>query len=67
MGWKGLASGAWIYKKKLYSREHMFFVIEKYVEDVNQDEKHIQDLLEAVMRPTFFVKEEFRRSLSNMT
>ena len=33
-----------------------FFVIEKYIEDVKQDEKHVPDLLEAIMRPTCLVK-----------
>ena len=28
------------------------FVIEKYFEDVRQDEKHVPDLLEVIMRPT---------------
>ena len=36
------------------------FVIEKYVEDVKHDEKHVPDLLESIMRPTDPVKEELR-------
>ena len=36
------------------------FVIETYVEDVKQDEKHVPDLLESIMRPTCLVKEELR-------
>ena len=32
--------------------------MEKYVEDVKQDEKDVPDLLEAIMRPTRLVKEE---------
>ena len=39
------------------SRKRHFFVIEKYIEDVKQDEKHVPDLLELIMRRTFFVKE----------
>ena len=38
----------------------MLFVIEKYVEDVKQDEKHVPDLLEAMTRPPGLVKEELR-------
>ena len=45
-------------KKKLYLRNRHIFVIEKSVEDVKQVEKHVPDLLEAIMWPTFFVKEE---------
>ena len=37
-----------------------FFVtcIEKYIEDAKQEEKHVPDLLEAIMRRTDPVKEE---------
>ena len=35
-------------------------VIEKYMEDVRQDEKHVPDLLESIMRPTYLLKEELR-------
>ena len=38
------------------------FVIEKHIEDVRQDEKHVPDLLESIMRPKIFVKEELRQS-----
>ena len=46
--------------------KYTFFVIEKYVEDVKHDEKHVPDLLEAIMRPTCLVKEALRRNLMNM-
>ena len=39
-------------------RKRYFFVIEKYIEDARQDEKHVPDLLESIMRPTDPVKEE---------
>ena len=39
-------------------RKIHFFVIEKYVEDLKQDEKHVPDLLESIMRPPGLVKEE---------
>ena len=50
----------------VYPKKNTFFVIEKDVEDVQLDEKHVLDLLEAIMRPTFFVKEESRLILFNM-
>ena len=37
--------------------------MEKYFEDARQDEKHVPDLLEAIMRPTDPVKEELRQKL----
>ena len=40
--------------------------IKKYVEDVKQHEKHVPNLLEAIMRLTFFVKEELRVTLCKM-
>ena len=40
--------------------------MEKYIEDVTQDEKHVPDLLESIMRPTDPVKEELRQKLSKI-
>ena len=37
--------------------------MEKYNEDARQDEKHVPDLLESIMRPTDPVKEELRQKL----
>ena len=54
-------------KRKLTLRKRHFFVIEKYVEDVKQEEKHVPDLLESIMRPTDPVKEELRRNLCKMS
>ena len=45
---------------KLYPRKKPVFLTEKYIEDVRQDEKHVSDLLEAIMRPKLFVKAELR-------
>ena len=45
---------AWNHIKKI------FFLMEKYNEDARQDEKHVPDLLEAIMRPTDPVKDELR-------
>ena len=47
-------------KRKLYPRKTYFFVIDTYIKDVKQDEKHVPDLLDAIMRPKPFVKEELR-------
>ena len=41
--------------------------MEKYIEDVRQDEKDVPDLLEAIMRPTDPVKEELRPNLFKLT
>ena len=43
-----------------------FVVIEKYIEDLRQDEKHVPDLLEAEMMPKLVLKEELRPNLSEM-
>ena len=40
--------------------------MEKYIEDVKQEEKDVQDLLEAIMRSTHLVKEELRPILSKL-
>ena len=40
--------------------------MEKYIEDVKQDEKSGPDLAESIMRPTDPVKEELRRKTMNM-
>ena len=50
-------------KRKLYPRKRHFVVVEKYTEDVKQEEKDVPDLLEAIMRPTCLVKEELRPNL----
>ena len=52
---------------KLTLRKSNYFVVEKYIEDVRQDEKHVPDLLEAIMRPTDPVKEELRQKLFKST
>ena len=44
----------------------MFFVIEKYIDDVRQDEKHVPDLLESIMKAPGLVKEELQPILFKM-
>ena len=60
MSWRGWTSQTHRHKKKLTLRKRHFFVIEKHVEDVKQDEKDTPDLLEAIMKPPGLVKEELR-------
>ena len=66
MGWRGWTSQGADTKRKLYLRKRHFFVTEKYVEDIKQEEKDVPDLLEAIMRPTCLVKEELRQILFKM-
>ena len=67
MGWRELGAGGRTHKTKLSRRILCFFVIEKYVEGVKQDEKHVSDLLEATMRPPGLANEELRPILFKMT
>ena len=53
-------------KQKTISKRYVF-LMEKCFEDLRQDEKHVQDLLESIMRPTDPVKEELRQKLFQMT
>ena len=48
-------------------RKRHVFVIDKYIEDLRQEEKHVPDLLESIMRPTDPVKDELRQKLFEMT
>ena len=52
-------------KHKTISKMY-FFVREKYIEDVRQDEKHVPDLLESIIPPGL-VKEELRPILFKTT
>ena len=51
---------------RLTQRKRHFFVIEKHIEDVKQDEKSVPDLLESIIRPTDPVIEELPRMLFKM-
>ena len=55
-----------LWANKLTLRKRHFFVIEKFVEDVKQEEKGVPDLLESIMRPTCLVQEELRPILSKL-
>ena len=54
-------------KSKLTLRKRHFFGIEKDVEDVKQEEKDVPDLLESIMKPSGFVKQELQRISCKMT
>ena len=55
------------HKRKLYLRKRRIFLMEKYIEDARQEEKHVPDPLEAIMRLTDPVTEELRQNLFRMT
>ena len=63
MSWRVVVA---LWANKLTLRKSNFFVIEKYVEDVEQDEKHVPDLLESIMRPTDPEKEELQPNSMKM-
>ena len=67
MGWRGEHLVTPDAKRKMTLRKIYFLVVEKYIEDVRQDEKHVPDLLEAIMRPTDAVKDELRPILFKMS
>ena len=57
----------WVHtQKEAVPKKRYFVVIEKYIEDARQHEKHVPDVLEAIMRPKLFVKDEIRTILSKM-
>ena len=66
MSWRGWAPQGTDTKRKLYLRKNNFVVMEKYIEDARQEEKHFPDLVEAIMRPTCLVKEELRQNVFKM-
>ena len=55
------------HRKEVVPKKNTCFVVEKYIEDVKQEEKDVPDLLEAIMRPTCLVKEELRQILFKMS
>ena len=58
MGWSGGRTWAGTHKRKLYLRKIHFRVKETHVGDVKQNEKHVPDFVESIMRPPGLVKEE---------
>ena len=50
-------------QKEVVPKKKTFFLIEKSIEDARQDEKHVPDLLESIMKPTDPVKAELRQKL----
>ena len=53
-------------KKHKTISKRLVFLMEKCFEDVRQDEEHVPDLLESIMRPTDPVKDEVRQKLFKM-
>ena len=49
-------------KQNTISKRH-YFLMEKYIEDARQDEKHVPDLLESIIQCTDPAKEELRQKL----
>ena len=45
----------------------MLLIIAKCFEDARQDEKHVPDLLESIIRPSDPIKEELRQKLFKIT
>ena len=65
-GSEGMAVvGTHTHKRQLTLRN--FFVLEKYVEVVEQGQKVAPDSVESIVRPTDAVKEEFRMMLFKMS
>ena len=64
LGWAFLAG---THRRQLYLRKEYVFVVEKYIGDVRQDEKHALDLLESIIRPACLVKEDLRLILFGLT
>ena len=54
-------------KKQKTISKRQCVLIEKYVEDLRRDEKHVPDLLELIMSPPDPVKEELRQKLFKIT
>ena len=67
MGWRRWTQRVREHKNKLTLSKTYFFVIEKYVEDVNQDEKDVPDLLESIMKAPGLAKEELQRISCKMS
>ena len=51
---------------KLILRKRHVSLMEKCIEDARQDEKHVPDLLEAIIQPPGPVKDELRQKLSQI-
>ena len=66
MGWNGSAAEVRRHRKKLPLRKRHFFVIEKCVEDVKQDQKIAPDFVESIIRATDPVNKELLRLLMKM-
>ena len=62
----GIGGGGYaLTKRKLSLGKRHFFVTEKYVEDINQDQTIVPDPGESIMKPTDPVKAELQRKTEN--
>ena len=50
----------------MYLRKRHIFVMEKYIEDLKQEEKDVPDLVESIMKGSGLVKEELQLVLFKM-
>ena len=66
MGRGGGHRGTLTQKESCTQEKKHFFVMEKYIEDARQEEKHVPDLLEAITRPTCRIKDELWQNLFKM-
>ena len=67
MGLERVVGGGMGHKKQDDPKKNICVVIEKYVEDVKQEEKDVPDLLESIMRPPDPVKAELRPILFKLS
>ena len=67
MGWRGWTPWLTPTKRKLSLGKIYVFVVEKYVEDVKQDQKNVPDLVESIRRLARLAKEELQRILMKMS
>ena len=51
------------HKKEVVPKKKTLFLMEKYIEDARQDEKHVPDLLESIIQAPGPVKDELRQKL----
>ena len=63
---KGLRGGSRV-SNTVDPKKHEFSVMENSIEDVKQDEQHVPDLVESIMRPTCLAEEDLRPISFRMT
>ena len=68
-GLEGVVGGGLAHKKEVVPKKKTLFyvLVEKYIEDVKEEEKDVPDHVESIIRPTDPVKEELRRIFFKMS